>query len=139
MWNFPLLRLGQNLTPGLSAATFRLMGGNIGEGTTFAPNVAFDFVFPEKITFGENCTVGWGATILAHEADQDEFRVGETVMGDNVLIGANCTVLPGVRIGDGATVSAHSLVNRDVEPGEFVGGVPIETLDASNSEKTESE
>jgi len=31
---------------------------------------------------------------------------------------------------DGATVAAHSFVNRDVEPGERVGGVPIETLDS---------
>jgi acetyltransferase-like isoleucine patch superfamily enzyme len=37
-------------------------------------------------------------------------------------------ILPGVTIGDGAKVAAYSLVNRNVKPGEFVGGIPIKTL-----------
>jgi acetyltransferase-like isoleucine patch superfamily enzyme len=50
------------------------------------------------------------------------------VIGRDVVIGANCTILPGVVIGDGATVSAHSLVNHDVAPGSVVGGVPARPL-----------
>lgn len=133
------MKLGQNATPKLNAFFFRRMGAEIDEGTCFAPSVALDFVCPSNISIGRNCTVGYGATILGHEADQDSFREGETVIGDEVLIGANSTVLPGVLIGDGATISAQSLVNRDVEPGEFVGGVPIESLEARNSDAIDSE
>jgi acetyltransferase-like isoleucine patch superfamily enzyme len=50
------------------------------------------------------------------------------VVGPDVTIGANTTVLPGVVIGAGAMVSAMSLVNRDVPPGALVGGVPIRLL-----------
>jgi acetyltransferase-like isoleucine patch superfamily enzyme len=50
-------------------------------------------------------------------------------IGKRVTIGANCTILPGVTIADGSIVSAHSLVNRDVEG--FVGGVPARPLKAS--------
>jgi acetyltransferase-like isoleucine patch superfamily enzyme len=52
------------------------------------------------------------------------------VIGRDVVIGASCTILPGVVIGDGAVVSAHSLVNRDVAAGSFVGGVPARPLGA---------
>jgi acetyltransferase-like isoleucine patch superfamily enzyme len=58
----------------------------------------------------------------------NEWRRGPVVIGNNVTIGANCTILPGVVIGDGAVVSAMSLVNRDVPPGARVGGVPIRPL-----------
>jgi len=38
------------------------------------------------------------------------------------MIGANCTVLPGVKIGEGATVSAMSLVNCDIPAGQTWAG-----------------
>ena len=41
------------------------------------------------------------------------------------MIGANTTILPGVTIGDGAIVSASTLVYRDVPAGAFVGGNPM--------------
>jgi len=71
--------------------------------------------------------------VLAHEFMVDEWRKGPVVIGKNVSIGANCTILPGVVIGDGATVSAMSLVNRDVPPGAFVGGVPARELRREHS------
>jgi acetyltransferase-like isoleucine patch superfamily enzyme len=45
------------------------------------------------------------------------------------MIGANCTILPGVVIGDGAIVGAMSLINRDVPAGASVGGTPIRRLE----------
>ena len=59
------------------------------------------------------------------------------VVGRDVLIGANCTILPGVVIGDGATVSAMSLVNKDVPPGAMVGGVPIRLIRSGEKEEPE--
>jgi len=52
------------------------------------------------------------------------------VIGRDVTIGAKSTILPGVVIGDGAVVSAMSLVNKDVPPDTLVGGVPIRVLGA---------
>lgn len=45
-----------------------------------------------------------------------------------MLIGANATILPGISIGDGAVVSAGTLVNKDVPPGVFVGGNPMQLI-----------
>jgi acetyltransferase-like isoleucine patch superfamily enzyme len=54
------------------------------------------------------------------------------IIEDDVWLGAKSTILPGVRIGRGAVVSAHALVRRDVEPFTIVSGVPakpVATLD----------
>lgn len=44
------------------------------------------------------------------------------------MIGANTTILPGVEIGDGAVISAGTLVHKDVPPGAFVGGNPMRLI-----------
>lgn len=53
-----------------------------------------------------------------------ENCVGGAVVERDARIGANVTVLPGVRIGAGALVGAGSVVTRDVEPGTVVAGNP---------------
>ena len=112
----------------------RVLGIEIGENTAVGLDVQFDIFHPENISIGKNSTIGYGTTILTHETTQDEFREGDVKIGDNVLIGANTTVLPGVEIGDNATVSAHSLVNRDVPQGKKYGGVPVEELGKTREE-----
>jgi carbonic anhydrase/acetyltransferase-like protein (isoleucine patch superfamily) len=57
------------------------------------------------------------------------------VIEDDVWIGAKASILPGVRIGRGAIVSAHSLVNRDVEPFTIVSGVPATQIAKLNPKK----
>jgi acetyltransferase-like isoleucine patch superfamily enzyme len=49
-------------------------------------------------------------------------------VGDDVWIGMNCTILPGVTIGNGAIVAAGAVVRRDVAPYSIVGGVPARPL-----------
>ena len=98
------------------------------EKTSFALMVMPDVMFPERIKVGDNSIIGFNTTILAHEYLIDEYRIGDVVIGKNVLIGANTTILPGVEIGDGAIVSAASLVNRDIPPGVFAGGNPVKII-----------
>lgn len=106
----------------------RVLGMEVGEHTAFALMVMVDVFFPEKIHIGRNTIIGYNTTILAHEYLIKEYRLGEVHIGSDVMIGANTTILPGVRIGDGAVVAAGSVVNRDVEPGAFVGGNPIRVI-----------
>lgn len=97
----------------------------VGEQTSFGLMVMLDIMFPEKISVGRNTVIGYNTTILAHEYLIKEYRLGDVKIGSEVMIGANSTILPGVTIGDGAVVSAGTLVNRDVPPGAFVGGNPM--------------
>ena len=53
---------------------------------------------------------------------------GDTVIGNDVWIGQNATILPGVHIGDGAIIGANSIVGSDVEPYTIVVGNPAEVI-----------
>lgn len=51
-----------------------------------------------------------------------------TNIGNNVWVGENVVVLPGVTIGDGCIVGANAVVNRDVPPYSIVAGVPAKVV-----------
>ena len=53
---------------------------------------------------------------------------GDTVIGNDVWIGQNATILPGVHIGDGAIIGANSVVASDVEPYSIVVGNPAKLI-----------
>lgn len=106
----------------------RLTGANIAPHAAIGLGVVLDIFFPQDITIEDDATIGYNTTILAHEFMRHEWRRGPVRICAGATIGANCTLLPGVIVGEGAIVSAMSLVNRDVPPGAFVGGVPIRLL-----------
>ena len=51
-------------------------------------------------------------------------RKGDIVVGNDVWIGRECVIMPGVKIGDGAIVAACSVVSRDIPPYAVFGGNP---------------
>lgn len=53
---------------------------------------------------------------------------GDTIVGNDVWIGQNVTVMPGVHIGDGAIIAANSVVTKDVPPYHIAGGNPCKIL-----------
>ena len=128
--NFIVIQLAR-YTPFLSFKNWmykNFLGMKVGNQTSFALMVMLDVMFPEKISVGKNTVIGYNTTILAHEYLIKEYRLGKVVIGDEVMIGANTTILPGVTIGDGALVSAATLVNKDVPAGAFVGGNPMRVI-----------
>ncbi|MCH9612515.1 MAG: Virginiamycin A acetyltransferase [Chlamydiia bacterium] len=53
---------------------------------------------------------------------------GDTLVGNDVWIGAKATILPGVTIGDGAVIGAGAMVTKDVPPYTVVGGNPARLI-----------
>jgi serine acetyltransferase len=112
----------------LKRLVFCMLGMKLGKNVTIASGVTLDYFFPELIEIGPNTIVGMNAMLLTHEFLHDRLRTGRVAIGANCLIGANSTILAGVNLGAGVTVSAMSLVHKGVPAGAFVGGVPIRIL-----------
>jgi acetyltransferase-like isoleucine patch superfamily enzyme len=129
IWNFTIISLGR-VSPSFHVKNFlyRLLGVKIGHNASIGLMVMLDIFFPEQIEVGDNVIIGYNTTLLGHEFLKDEWRRGKIIIEKDVTIGANCTILPGVVIGEGAVVSAMSLVNRDIPPYSFYGGVPVRDL-----------
>jgi len=52
-------------------------------------------------------------------ANNPSFKKEGPIVGDEVSIGANCTILPGVKIGGGSLIGAGAIVTKDVPPGSI--------------------
>lgn len=99
-------------------------GDRIHIGNNVGINYGCKFMDVGNIWIGNNVAIGPGVTILTADHVAGMIIVKPVFIGDDVVIGANATILMGVKIGDGATVGACSLVTRDVPPNTLVKGVP---------------
>ena len=68
---------------------------------------------------------GW--EMSAPDPSEMPFK-GDTMIGNDVWIGQNAVILPGVHIGDGAIIGANSIVGSDVDPYTIVAGNPAKPL-----------
>lgn len=129
VYNFVLVSLSR-YAPSLAVKRFllRMTGMKVGKDAAVGLMAMFDVFYPELIELGDNCIIGYNATILAHEFLKDELRTGRTMIGKDAMVGANTTVLAGVEVGEGSVVSAASLVDADVPAGSFVKGNPMQVL-----------
>ncbi len=127
--NYLVIRISGSL-PSLKIknALYRSIGIKVGKNVAIGLEVTFDIFFPELIEIGDNSVIGYHSTLLCHEFLVNKWKKGPVRIGRNVLIGANTTVLAGVVIESGATVSACSLVNGDVGGDALVGGVPAREI-----------
>ena len=90
------------------------------------------------IQIGKKCLISQGVSIISsnHSIKPDLFIVDQpartdragVVIGDDVWIGTNATILPGVTIGCGAIVAAGSVVTSSVAEFDIVAGVPARFL-----------
>jgi acetyltransferase-like isoleucine patch superfamily enzyme len=115
-------------------------GKNITIGKNVFINAGCKFQDQGGITIGDGALIGHNVVLatLNHDMAPDKrsnLHPAPIVLGENVWIGSNATVLPGVTIGDGAIVAAGAVVTRDVLENTIVGGVPakfIKKIDITN-------
>lgn len=139
----------------LKATFLRLNGAIIGKRCTFYPGVWIapgrhlvvgddvDFALRVMVNsaggvqIGNRTLIGYDSKILStnHVVPPRPGRIfgsghekAPVNIGDDVWIGSNCTILPGVTIGEGAIIAAGAVVTRDVEPYAVVAGVPAKRI-----------
>lgn len=84
------------------------------------------------ISIGDNVTMAPRVHILAHDASTCHHlgyaRIGRVDIGDNVFIGADTVVLPGVSIGDNVVVGANSTVTKNIPANVVAAGNPAKVI-----------
>ena len=110
-------------------------GKNIRVGDDFLANYNVTILDRAAVTVGDSVLIAPGTVITTvnHSLSPEKRRANictalPVTIGNNVWIGANCTILPGVTIGDDAVIAAGAVVRRDVPPRAIVGGVPARVL-----------
>jgi maltose O-acetyltransferase len=98
-------------------------------------NVGCLFDLSSSITIGDQVALGPQVTLLTstHTIGSSMQRTGPlqnlpVTIGNGCWLGARCTILPGVTIGQGAVVAAGAVVHRDVPPNTLVAGVPAQVI-----------
>lgn len=119
----------------------------------FKKNVKYHFEFTgDKLIIGKFCMIASGVSFIMNGANHvtdaisaypfsifgngwekamegREYPVkGNTVIGNDVWIGHNATIMAGVNIGDGAIIATNATVVKDVEPYTIVGGNPAKVI-----------
>ena len=107
----------------------------------------------DKLIIGSFCSIGSGVSFImagnqGHRHDWistfpffyisevEHFRnaidgfekSGNTVIGNDVWIGSEAMIMPGITIGDGAVIGSRALVTKDVQPYDIVGGNPAKQI-----------
>ena len=111
---------------------------------------------PYLISLGNHVRINAGVQLITHDGGMwvlrskysgfgDKYKnadkFGKIEIGNNVHIGTNATIMPGVTIGENCIIACNAVVTHDVPSGTVVGGVPaklietIEEYEKKNKEK----
>lgn len=108
-------------------------GRNIHLGKRVFLNAGCRFQDQGGLHIGDDCLIGHNTVIATLNHDLAPSRRGDlhpapVVIGNNVWIGANVTILPGITIGDDAVIAAASVVTKDVPAKALVVGSPARVI-----------
>lgn len=108
-------------------------GRNIGLGKGIFINSGCKFQDQGGIRIGDNCLIGHNVVLATLNHDMDpakraDMHPAPIILGPNVWISANVTVLSGVSIGENAVVAAASVVTKDVPANSVVVGSPARVV-----------
>jgi len=139
--NFIFNLLLKHSTNNNRANLLRKKGIRIGNGSDISANVFWGSE-PYLITLGNHVRVARNVTFITHDGGmwvlrnlnklENADKFGPITIKDNVHIGMNVTIMPGVTIGNNCIIGCNAVVTKDIPDNSIVVGVPakvIETID----------
>jgi acetyltransferase-like isoleucine patch superfamily enzyme len=115
----------------------RSLGVQVGEDCSLLEIQANTFGSePWLIKLGNHVEITSGVRFITHDGGMWVFRekfpeidiIAPIVVGDNVFIGINAILLPGVTVGDNCVIAAGAVVSRDIPSGTVAAGVPAHPI-----------
>ncbi len=115
----------------------RSIGVKVGEDCSLLDLRPYTFGSePWLIKLGNHVEVTSGVRFITHDGGMWVFRheypeidkLAPIIVGDNVFIGTNAILLPGVKIGDNCVIAAGAVVSRDIPASTVAGGVPARPI-----------
>lgn len=108
------------------------MGMKVGKNFGRLNGVILDPSHCWLIEIGDNVTLAPRVHILCHDASTKQFlnytKIGRVTIGNNVFIGAESVVLPGVKIGNNVIIGANSTVTNDIPDNMVYAGTPARQI-----------
>ena len=121
--------------PVITAPFYCDYGFNISIGKNFYANYNVTILDGAKVTFGDNVFIAPNCVFstAGHAIDSEQRSRGLEIalpitVGDNVWIGTNVSVLPGVTIGNNTIIGAGSVVNKNIPEGVIAAGNPCKVI-----------
>lgn len=121
--------------PVITAPFYCDYGVNISIGENFYTNHNVTILDGAKVTFGDNVFIAPNCVFstAGHAIDSEQRGKGLEIVrpitvGDNVWIGTNVSVLPGVTIGSNTIIGAGSVVNKNIPDGVIAAGNPCKVI-----------
>jgi acetyltransferase-like isoleucine patch superfamily enzyme/O-antigen/teichoic acid export membrane protein len=120
-----------------AVAAARAMGVKVGEGSRILAMTPATFgAEPYLVTIGNDVSIAKGAQFFTHDGGVWIFRkefphidiMGPIVIGNNVLVGVDSMIMPGVTVGDNVVIGARAMVTRDVPSNSVVVGQPARVI-----------
>ena len=85
---------------------------------------------PTGSRIGDRCFLGPNATLTNDRTPlRTDYRLEGVTLGDDVTVGANATLMPGISVGEGAFIAGGAVVTRDVPAWKMAVGVPARIVD----------
>lgn len=115
-------------------------GAKIGTNTRILSDISALGTEPYLVEIGDNCLISLNVTFMTHDGGVSVLnnlecfgkksmdKLGKIKVGNNVFIGKNATIMPGVTIGDNVIIGLGSIVTKNIESNSVVCGIPAKKI-----------